>query len=212
VVAWVVVLVGAYGLGAIPFGLIVGRTLGGVDPRTAGSGNIGATNVARTAGLGWGIATFVLDFAKGAALPFALRAGLRSPMALESFGFAPGSVPGPAWLAAAAGGAAIAGHVFSVFLRFRGGKGVATAAGVFAALAPVALAVALLTWGGVVAASRVVAVGSLAAVAALVGATFALGVDAPTRLLAVVAAGVIFGRHTGNLRRLWAARREARAG
>jgi acyl phosphate:glycerol-3-phosphate acyltransferase len=119
--------VAAYLLGSIPFGLILTKLLGGGDVRRAGSGNIGATNVVRVAGPAAGIWTLVLDAAKGyAAVWLALR-------------FASDSA---AWMVVA-GLAALVGHVFPVWLGFRGGKGVATAAGVFLALCPLAAAGAI---------------------------------------------------------------------
>lgn len=180
----------AHLLGAVPFGLVIGRALGGVDPRTAGSGNIGATNVARTAGPGWGILTFALDFAKGGAVPLAL---------IVSGG-------GPSWLPAACGLAAILGHVFPVYLGFRGGKGVATAAGAFAVLAPIPLGIALVTFGLVLGLSRVVALGSMAAALALVVGVWGFGAVPSIGILAIAAAVLIFVRHAGNIRGLLAAR------
>lgn len=185
----VAALASSYLLGAIPFGLLVGRYLGGVDPRTAGSHNIGATNVARTSGRRWGLLTLGLDAAKGAAVPAALRAG------------ALGAVPH--WLPAAAGLAAIVGHVLPVYLRFRGGKGVATAAGAFAALAPLELGIAFAVFAAVARVTRVVALGSLAAAFALVIVVFALDSAPTVKALAVVAAAIIGVRHRSNLRRFF---------
>ncbi|MEQ9497643.1 MAG: glycerol-3-phosphate 1-O-acyltransferase PlsY [Deltaproteobacteria bacterium] len=174
----------AYLLGAIPFGLVLARVFKGIDVREHGSKNIGATNVARTAGKPLGILTLALDAAKGAApVVFAHQ---------QSWG----------WLAAAGGLVAVLGHVFPVYLKFRGGKGVATAAGVFAALSPVPTAIALGVFVLVVAPFRVVSAGSLAASVALVGATVALDEPKPIVGLAGVVAVVIFVRHRGNIRRL----------
>ena len=188
------VLVASYLLGAIPFGLLVGRARG-VDPRQAGSGNIGATNVARTAGFGWGLLTFALDFAKGAVAPIGAALG----------------APGLAWLPAAAGLAALLGHVFPVYLGFKGGKGVATAAGVFAALAPLPLVIALAGFGAVAGLTRVVALGSMASALALVIACFATGTPWAARGLAIAAAALIFARHASNIRRLVERRGQAAA-
>jgi glycerol-3-phosphate acyltransferase PlsY len=185
------VLLGAYLLGAIPFGLLLGRFAGGIDPRSAGSGNIGATNVGRTAGRGLGLVTLVLDVAKGAAGPLFVSG-------LEGAGVE---------LAAGAGFAAILGHVYPVYLGFRGGKGVATAAGVFAVLAPAALAVALGAFAVAWSTTRVVALGSLAAALALPVALFVLGAEAATKAAGVAAAVLIFIRHAPNLRALAARRR-----
>ena len=174
-------LAGAYLLGSVPTGVLVGR-LAGRDPRRAGSGNIWATNVTRTLGKTWGALTLIVDIAKGL---------------------------GPAWVAyrlgglgwgAGAGLAATVGHCFPVWLRFRGGKGVATAFGALAALAwPVAVLSALL-WVVVAVLTRVPALGSLAAA----GAWIALAVwdNRPfeVQLLAAGLAVLVAARHQSNLR------------
>lgn len=183
--AAVAVLAASYLLGAIPFGLIVGRARG-VDPRQSGSGNIGATNVARTAGFGWGLLTLSLDFAKGAAAPVA----------------AAFAAPALGWLPAAAGLATMLGHVFPVYLGFRGGKGVATAAGAFAVLAPLPFVIALAVFGVVAGLTRVVAIGSMSSALGLVIACFAASTAWTVRSLAIAAAVLIFARHASNLRRL----------
>jgi glycerol-3-phosphate acyltransferase PlsY len=186
--AWT--LVGAsYLLGSIPFGLLLGRAYAGVDVRRAGSGNIGATNVARTAGKKLGVLTLLLDAGKGA-IPVAVAA-----VVLRT--------PNDATWPAAAGLAAFLGHVFPFWLRFRGGKGVATAFGAFlvlsswlAAAAAGAFAATFLLW-------RTVSVASM--VAALVAAGVALGVEGPnwpvTRVAGVVLV-VVLVRHQSNVRRL----------
>lgn len=116
-------LLASYLLGAIPFGLVLGYVVGGVDIRKQGSGNIGATNVGRALGRPWAITAFVLDFAKGW-VPAALLPEI-----------VPGEVP---WaLRVACGVAAVCGHVWPVYLRFRGGKGVATLCGAVVAIDPV---------------------------------------------------------------------------
>ena len=120
----------AYLIGAIPFGYLIGR-LHGIDIRKVGSGNIGATNVTRTVGKIQGKICFLLDFLKGAL-----------PVALVNSVF----MQDTANLALAAGLAVILGHIFPIYLKFRGGKGVATAAGVALALAPYPLLCALLVW------------------------------------------------------------------
>ena len=134
--------------GSIPFGVVVARRLGGVDIKAQGSGNIGATNVWRVLGVVPGLIVLVLDAAKGA-LPVA--AALRWSGA-------------PA-IALATGGAAILGHCFSPLLGFRGGKGVATAFGVFLVIAPPVAASAVAVYAAVLAATRVPALGSLAGIA-----------------------------------------------
>ena len=120
---WILLVAGAYLLGSIPFGLLVARLAGAGDVRRSGSGNIGATNVARTAGAFAGVLTLLLDAAKGA-VPVWAAARYTHQNAL--------------WMMLA-GFAALLGHCFPVWLRFKGGKGVATAAGVFAMLSPAAL-------------------------------------------------------------------------
>lgn len=139
-------LLGAYLLGAVPFGLLVTRIFAGKDVRSVGSGNIGATNVVRAAGKVAGALTLVLDAAK-AALPTLL--------ALKLFGLG---------VASAVGMAAFVGHLFPVYLRFHGGKGVATALGIFLVLAPWVALGALAAYALTLGLTRVSALGSLAAV------------------------------------------------
>lgn len=176
-----VLVVGAYLLGGLPFGVLVARSKGH-DIRKSGSGNTGATNVGRVVGRMWGVLVLILDAAKGA-LPCLL--------AMETE---------PDW-APAVGFAAIAGHVFSPYLGFRGGKGVATSAGVFGVLAPVALAVSafafLVGWVAV----RAVGFGSLLASFALVLFLWAQPHETGVRVLATVIALLIVARHWGNIRR-----------
>jgi acyl-phosphate glycerol 3-phosphate acyltransferase len=152
----VFVLVLSYLFGAIPFGYLVARWRG-VNIFEHGSGNIGATNVARILGQRFGVLVFLLDFAKGA-LPVAAASLVGEPADI--------GLP-PDWLRVLAGLSAFLGHLFSIYLRFRGGKGVATAAGVVAVLLPVPMLLALLVWTAVVASLRVVALGSLTAAAFL---------------------------------------------
>lgn len=178
----------AYLAGSIPFGLLVGRARG-VDVRAIGSGNIGATNVARAAGKTAAAVTLVLDSLKGG---------------------------GPAWLAACAGGpaagaacgvAAVIGHCFPIWLRLRGGKGVATGLGVALALCPPAALAAGAAWGALYWRWRISSVGSLAAVVvALVIAGFVAEPPVPGAL--AVIALLVLVRHGSNLARLW--RREER--
>lgn len=188
-----------YLLGSIPFGFLLARRLAGVDVRHTGSGNIGATNVSRAAGRSLGLLTLLLDAAKGGIPTAAAVAFLGSPGA-------PGS-----W-AAATGVAALLGHVFPVWLGFRGGKGVATALGVFLALTPLAALLALGAFGGTYAASRIVSVSSLAAVAT---GTFAVALLHGSRSPVTGAALAIFllvvVRHRSNIGRLWRGE-ERRAG
>lgn len=172
----------AYLLGGLPFGLWVGRLAKGVDVRTLGSGNIGATNVGRVCGSGWGVLVFGLDAAKGAGVAWAAQAYA------------------PDW-AAGVGLAAVLGHVFSWCLRFRGGKGVATACGVFGVLAPVPTGLATLGFATTLAISRVFGLSSLVATTVLVATCFALPNRMDVRILAAAVALVVFVRHAGNIRR-----------
>ena len=147
----ILIPVAAYILGSIPFGLLLGKLFGGTDVRKTGSGNIGATNVARAAGPLAGILTLVLDAAKGALAVF-LAARLTSESAT--------------WMMIA-GLCVLAGHCFPIWLGFRGGKGVATAAGVFLMLCPLAFLGALILFVLVVFYWRFVSLGSIAAAAAM---------------------------------------------
>jgi glycerol-3-phosphate acyltransferase PlsY len=185
---WVLVAA-SYLLGSIPFGLLLGRFVAGVDVREEGSGNIGATNVARTAGRRLGVLTLVLDAAKGAI-----------PVGIASWAL---GVPHDAAWPAAAGLFAFLGHVFPVWLRFRGGKGVATALGAFLALTPWLTLGAALVFGAAFAARKVVSVSSLAATAALAGgAALVHGKGAPVTQVALVVLLVIVIRHQSNIRRM----------
>lgn len=185
--AWLLI-VGAYLVGAVPFGLVLAKYVGGVDVRTAGSGNIGATNVARSAGKSLGVITLLLDAAKGAA---PVLVGLHL-LAL------------PIQIAASAGVAAVVGHVFPIYLRFRGGKGVATGLGVFLALSPRATLVAAVVFGTVYGMTRLVSPGSLAGAVALVGAIVYFDEPRAVVVASLSVSALIFVRHIGNLKRLFA--------
>jgi glycerol-3-phosphate acyltransferase PlsY len=184
----------AYLVGSIPTGYVLAR-LKRIDVRAAGSGNIGATNVARTAGKGLGVATLVLDAAKGA-LPV-----------LVAFALAPEIHAGARFadaLASAAALGAVVGHVFSIAMRFQGGKGVATALGAIAALDASALWLPLLVFAVAFAVSRRVSVGSiLASLSAPVGALLT-GSSAIVVATLAVLGGMIVARHRDNIRRLQA--------
>jgi glycerol-3-phosphate acyltransferase PlsY len=173
----------AFAAGAIPFGVLLARRRG-VDIRTTGSGNIGATNVARVVGLGLGLVVLVLDAAKGAAPVLVVRWLDLGP-----------------WTAAAAGLGAVLGHCFSPWLGFRGGKGVATALGVFLALDPLAAGAAVATFAVFAAITRIPAVGSLAGTAALAALCIARA-PLPTAALAIAVGLLILVRHRSNLAHL----------
>jgi len=179
-----IAVVAAYLLGSIPFSLLIARRRG-VDLRTAGSGNVGATNVFRTAGVGPGIAALALDVAKGsAAVLIAARVGT---------GLA---VP------VAAAVAAIVGHVAPVWLRFRGGKGVATAAGAFAVLTPMAVGIAVATFLVTLASTRIVSLGSMVSAVVFAVAVFVTTADPRISLAAAVTALIIVVSHRANLLRI----------
>jgi len=190
----IVILAAAYLLGAVPFALLIGK-MHGVDIRKAGSGNVGATNVTRTVGKGAGRFCFFCDFAKGAL-----------PVALVQWFY-----PQLPWLAMAAGAAAILGHVFPVFLKFKGGKGISTAAGAAFALAPYPLLVALAVWIVVFFISGYVSLGSICAAAILPVGAFCFaraGIGGKAALspvtlgFFVLIAVLAIWRHRSNIRRL----------
>ena len=150
-IANILLVCGAYLLGSIPFGLVLAKIFSGSDVRKAGSGNIGATNVARVVGPAAGILTLILDTAKGAAAVLVV-----ARLSNES----------ATWMMIA-GFAALVGHCFPVWLKFTGGNGVATAAGVFFVLCPLALAGAVFVWALVVICWRYVSLASLSAAAVI---------------------------------------------
>ena len=181
----------SYLLGSIPFGLLLAKLFGRKDVRQAGSGNIGATNVARVAGIVPGVLTLLLDAAKGA---FAVLMAAR------------GAEGDTRWMMLAAVGALV-GHCFPVWLKFRGGKGVATALGVFLVLCPLAAVSALVLFVLCVAYWRYVSLGSVAAAAAMPLLIYFLWAPhhAPPIIVNVgtlaIALLVIY-KHDGNLQRL----------
>lgn len=190
----------AYLVGAIPFGYLVGRWRG-VDIFSHGSGNIGATNVGRVLGRRFGVLVFLLDFAKGT-LPVAAAGGLESAQ-----GGTYGTLP-PGLLPVAAGLAAFLGHLFPIYLRFRGGKGVATGAGVVAVLLPGPTIAAVVVWLAVLCATRYASLASLAGAAALCLFRLAMTPDpfgtasATLTGFCLVAAGLVFVRHRANIGRI----------
>jgi glycerol-3-phosphate acyltransferase PlsY len=181
VIAWAFF---GYLLGSVPFAFLLARRAG-IDVRVAGSGNVGAANVLRTSGPSLGVVVMALDISKGAATvltAYAAAAGI------------------PAM--AIAGASAVVGHIYPVWLRFKGGKGVAVAAGVFGILAPVATAFAALVFVVCVSMTRIVSLGSVAATLAL--PSFAWWSGAPAIVLDAAAgcASLILFRHRANIRRI----------
>jgi len=183
----------SYFLGAIPFGFLVAR-MRGVDIRKVGSGNIGATNVFRSVGKGWGILTFACDFLKGLLPVFVL------PLIVQQYCWE----VDPAVPRIVCAACAIAGHNWTIFLRFRGGKGVATSTGALLGVAWQAVAAGLVVWLVVFRLSRYVSLASLAAAGASVIAGW-IWLREPTIVLpvALTALGAVTAlRHAGNIRRL----------
>ena len=180
------VILAAYLLGSIPFALILARRWGS-DLRAVGSGNLGATNVMRASGVRAGVLVAILDMSKGAvSVWLAARISDGAP------------------LPAAAGLAAIIGHIYPVWLRFRGGKGVATACGVFSILTPLAVPPALAIFAAAVWLTKYISLGSVLASMALPPIAYALGSPAPAVIAAAAASAFIVFRHRSNLVRLFA--------
>lgn len=193
----VVVVVVAYLIGSIPFGYLIVRQKVGADIRESGSGGTGATNVSRRAGKGAGIFTLLLDALKGV---------LAIIVAQIIIGDSGSSID---WLTAAAAIAVIVGHIFPVWLRFRGGKGVATGAGVFLMLAPIALFCAAIILVVVVSITKYVSLGSMVAAAIIplfvwMDMVFIKPITDLWPLLTAAVAGamLIIFAHRGNIRRL----------
>lgn len=178
----------SYLLGSVPFGLLFAR-MRGVDVRSVGSGNIGATNVTRALGKGFGLLTFVADLSKGLIPVLACRVALP---------------PGPETqiILALTGLGAVLGHCFPVFLWFRGGKGIATASGVFLGICPLALAAAFLVFASAFWLTRIVSVGSLLASLILPVALHLFCRDLPIEIMAWAVACLVWWKHRGNIQRL----------
>lgn len=185
----------AYLVGAIPFGYIVGR-LNGMDIRTLGSGNIGATNVARSIGKGWGALVFACDALKGF-----LPAWLFPLLAAR---FSPGAALSALGLVCAA--AAIAGHIWPVYLKFKGGKGIATSLGALVGVAPLCAITGIAVWALVFGITRYVSVASMAAAAAAAASAWFFyaggGILLPGTLS--VLGALALWRHKSNIQRLLA--------
>lgn len=182
----------AYLFGALPIGLLVGRMVKGIDVRDYGSGNIGASNVWRIMGPLWGTAVFLFDFCKGY-FPTLLTVRMQSHLPQVS-----------PWLPVIVGLAAILGHNFSPFLRFKGGKGVATSLGVVFGLCPAAAAVGFAVWGLCLLATRYISVSSVVAAVVTSAVLIAFYPDLPHVLFAVLVALFVIIKHRPNLARLQA--------
>jgi acyl phosphate:glycerol-3-phosphate acyltransferase len=177
------ILVG-YAIGSVPFAFLVARRAG-IDVRVCGSGNVGAANVLRTSGAALGVLAMALDISKGAAAVLAAHTGA-----------------GTLANTAAAGAAAVVGHIYPMWLRFQGGKGVAVAAGVFSVLAPLATLAAALVFVTAVGLTRLVSLGSIAATIALPSIVWMSGAPFEVFLAAAGAGALILFRHRSNVHRL----------
>jgi len=181
----IVIVIVAYLIGSIPFGYLIVRRKIGADIRQTGSGGTGATNVSRRAGKAAGILTLLLDAAKGSVAVLIAKA-----------------VAGDDWVIAAAAIAALVGHIFPVWLGFRGGKGVATGVGIFLVLAPVALLCAGVVFVAIVALTRYVSLGSIVAAILIPVFVWLLSDLRPLLIAATVGAALIVFAHRGNIQRL----------
>lgn len=182
---YIFVLSGAYLLGSVPFGIAVARLFGGVDPRQSGSKNIGATNVGRTVGKAAGLLTLALDTLKGAVVVYLSIRYVNDPL-----------------LTALAGGSAFLGHIFPVFLGFKGGKGVATALGVMIILAPYATILSAAIFAIIVAFKRYVSLGSIIAAASLPAFLYLFKPGLYTLALSVFISAIVIIKHKENIKRL----------
>lgn len=181
----VLLVAGAYVLGAVPFGLLMVRLATGRDIRAEGSGNIGATNVFRIAGPALGVVVLLLDMAKGAVPVLVARQIGASPA-----------------VAVAMGLATIVGHNWPVFLKGKGGKGIATSYGVLLALSPVTGVIAAVIWVAAVAVTRFASLGSLLGVLSVPLAMMVRGEPFAYVVFGVTAAVMGIYRHRANIRRL----------
>lgn len=185
----VLVIIIAYLIGSIPFGYLIVRATGRGDVRETGSGGTGATNVSRRAGRAAGVFTLVLDLLKGA-IAIIIAKAMLNPDATD-------------WWIAAAAIAVIVGHIFPVWLAFRGGKGVATGAGVFLALAPMSVLCAGVIFVLVVWWRKMVSLGSIVGAVTIPVYFLLAGNSTPLFTASVVGAWLIVIAHRGNIARIW---------
>jgi acyl phosphate:glycerol-3-phosphate acyltransferase len=186
VLGFVFLLVVAYLLGSIPFGVVVGKLFYGVDVRQHGSGNVGTTNVFRVLGKKAGAVVMVCDILKGY-VPAALAAALFTP-----------------WAAIFIAAAPVLGHMYSIFLKGRGGKGIATGAGVVLALVPLAFAIIFATWIVLILVTRYVSLASLTAAVMVPVLTMLFDEPLPYKIAGVLVAVLVWWAHRGNIQRLLA--------
>lgn len=178
-------LAAAYLIGSIPFALVLARRWGVQDLHGIGSGNIGAANVLRASGIRAGIVVAILDIAKGAA---GVAVG--------------GRIAGAEHAEALAGFAAVVGHIYPIWLKFRGGKGVATACGAFTVLAPLAVPPACVAFVATIWMTRYISIGSVVATVVLPPVAYLAGYPAPVVASSCAAAALIVFRHRSNLARV----------
>lgn len=174
----------AYLIGSIPIGLILSK-IKGKDPRQTGSGNIGATNVMRTAGKAMGVITLIGDVAKGFLPVIVVKHYSHEPILVAALGFL-----------------AFLGHLYPIYLRFKGGKGVATALGVYLAISPLAILIDILVFILVLLRWRYVSLGSLVAAAMMPVILIFLRISYEYIVLSVLVGAFIFIKHRDNMRRL----------
>ena len=183
-------IVTAYLLGSIPFGKLIAKRVAHINITQRGSGNIGATNVARELGITWGLVTLLLDMLKGF-LPvflyahYILQAGIEFETCLSAIGLA-----------------ALLGHQFSIFMRFHGGKGVATAIGIYLVISPLACLMAVIVFILTVYRWDFVSLGSMLAAIVMAGLLALFGKSQPLVTTSIIVAALICFKHKGNIKRL----------
>ena len=183
-------IVTAYLLGSIPFGKLIAKRVAHINITQRGSGNIGATNVARELGITWGLVTLLLDMLKGF-LPvflyahYILQVGFEFEVCLSAIGLA-----------------ALLGHQFSIFMRFRGGKGVATAIGIYLVISPLACLIAVIVFILSVYKWDFVSLGSMLAAIVMPGLLALFGKSQPLVTTSIIVAALICFKHKGNIKRL----------
>jgi len=183
--AFLVIVIINYIIGSIPAAYIAGKVLKGIDIRQYGSGNVGATNALRVLGKGPGIAVFVADVLKGVVGVYLAKAFLTDP-----------------WLIVVASLAVIIGHSYAIFLSFKGGRGVATGAGIILSLSPRVLLLALVLFVIIVVTTKYVSLGSITAAFSIPILMFIFGEPVPIKLLGLTAALFVIYRHKPNIKRL----------